>query len=98
MLVVSDVLTTIEPSGLTATPSGSTPTGYSLTTLRVAMQHDVDRGLLRTENLEATNAMEIVGRPPGGLSGRTGAGRYRRPRDESMMRETRVRRGFSRCT
>ena len=37
MLVVSEVLTTIEPSGLTATPSGSTPTGNSLTTLRVAM-------------------------------------------------------------
>ena len=37
MLVVSEVLTTIEPSGLTATPSGSTPTGYSLTTLRVAV-------------------------------------------------------------
>ena len=29
MLVVSEVLTTIEPSGLTATPSGSTPTGNS---------------------------------------------------------------------
>ena len=37
MLVVSDVLTTILPSGLTAMPSGSTPTGISLTTLRVAM-------------------------------------------------------------
>ena len=37
MLVVSEVLTTIDPSGLTATPSGSTPTGNSLTTLRVAM-------------------------------------------------------------
>jgi len=34
-------------------------------TLRVAMQHDVDRGLLRTENLEATREMEILGRPPG---------------------------------
>ena len=33
MLVVSDVLTTIEPSGLTATPSGSTPTGIRSTDL-----------------------------------------------------------------
>ena len=32
MLVVSEVLTTIAPSGLTATPSGSTPTGNWVTT------------------------------------------------------------------
>ena len=42
MLVVSEVLTTIKPSGLTATPSGSTPTGYSLTTLRVAVSMAVN--------------------------------------------------------
>jgi ABC-type transport system involved in multi-copper enzyme maturation permease subunit len=42
---------------LTSLPANST--------LRVAMQHDVDRGLLRTENLEATNALEILGRAPG---------------------------------
>ena len=32
MLVVSEVLTTIAPSGLTATPSGSIPTGNCETT------------------------------------------------------------------
>ena len=36
MLVVSEVLTTILPSGLTPMPSGSTPTGTSASTCRVS--------------------------------------------------------------
>ena len=43
MLVVSDVLTRILPSGLIAMPSGSTPTGISATTLRVLMSMTVTR-------------------------------------------------------
>ena len=36
MFVVSEVLTTILPSGLTPIPSGSTPTGTSASTCRVS--------------------------------------------------------------
>ena len=46
MLVVSDVLTTIVPSGLTATPSGSTPTGNWANTLRVATSIAVKSGVV----------------------------------------------------
>ncbi len=41
MLVVSEVLTRIDPSGLNPIPSGSTPTGTSATTLFFSMSSTV---------------------------------------------------------
>ena len=71
MLVVSEVLTTIESSGLTATPSGSTPTGNSLTTLRVAMSiavRSASFSLATNTNLPSRLTRNCSGSGPDGSS------------------------------
>src|SRR5437867_5715573 len=60
-----------------------------------AREQAVDRPALANSREHHAHGVWASSRPPGrGLSGRAGAGRYRRPRGESMMRETRARHGF----